>query len=55
MYDEFRIKSMKVKMSPMQTALLPSGQIAVGTCWDRNGQYMARAWTNAGAMGYKIE
>ena len=39
MYDEFRIKSMKVKIMPMQTTNLPSGQLVINTAWDRNGNH----------------
>lgn len=55
MYDEFRIKSMKVKICPMQTTMLPSGQIQINTAWDRNGQYLCQYWDQAGNMGYKLE
>lgn len=48
MYDEFRIKSMKVKIMPMQTTNLPSGQLVVNTAWDRNGMYKKTYFSTAG-------
>jgi len=55
MYDEFRIRSVKIKLAPMQATAVPSGQLSIATCWDRNGKYVARTWTNAGQFGYKTE
>lgn len=55
MYDEFRIRSMKLKVTPMQTSLLPSGQLVLNTCWDRNGRYKQEYWMNDGGRGYKTE
>ena len=51
MYDEFRIKSMKVKIMPMQTTNLPNGQLVINTAWDRNGIYKKTYFSTAGAIG----
>jgi len=37
MYDEFKVKSVRVKITCLNANVTGQSGVMIGTCWDRNG------------------
>lgn len=48
MYDEFRIRSCKVKITPILTNAVVTGNLTMHSAWDRNGSLMRIALADDG-------
>lgn len=48
MYDEFRIRSCKVKITPILTNAVMTGNLTMHSAWDRNGSLMRIALRDEG-------
>lgn len=55
MYDEFRIRSCKVKITPVLGNAVVTGNLTLNTAWDRNGSLHREAFFNDGNMATYAE